>query len=79
MLLIFAAVSLERGFVRASLVAWLVYAMPHFVFHLTQVRAFSLADNVAQLCTLGFLVLLPLALLVLAGPYGERRTGAGGA
>ncbi len=46
-LLVFAAVSLEGGLVRASLVAWLVYATPHFVFQLTQVHAFAPLDNVA--------------------------------
>ena len=64
-LLVFAAVMLERRLVQASLVAWLVYAVPHFVFHVTQVHHFSLGDNLAQLSSLGFQVLLPLVLLVL--------------
>ena len=76
-LLVFAGVSLEGGLVRASLAAWLVYATPHFVFHLTQGHAFAPVDNVAQLGTLGFLVLLPLALLVLVCTHGEQRKGAG--
>jgi NADH:ubiquinone oxidoreductase subunit H len=59
------------------LAAWLVYATPHFVFHLAQVHACSPSDDVAQLGTLGFLVLLPLALLVLVGTHGEQRKGAG--
>jgi hypothetical protein len=46
-LLVFAAVSPEGGLVRASLVAWLVYATPHFVFHLTQVHTLAPVDNVA--------------------------------
>ena len=64
-LLVFAAVMLERRLVQASLVAWLVYAVPHFVFHVTQVHHFSLGDNLAQLSSLGFQVLLPLVLLAL--------------
>ena len=32
-LLALAAVSSGRELVRASLVAWLVFAVPHFVFH----------------------------------------------
>ncbi len=47
MLLVFATVSLEGGLVRASLVAWLVYATPRFVVHLTHVHAFAPVDNVA--------------------------------
>ncbi len=50
---------------QASLVAWLVYAVPHFVFHVAQVHHFSLGDNLAQLCSLGLQVLLPLVLLPL--------------
>lgn len=72
-LFLFAAVLLEKRLVQASLVAWLVYATPHFIFHLTQVHHFSPGDNLAQLGTLGFVILLPLVLLALAGLYDERR------
>ena len=65
-LLVAAAVSLERKLVQASLVAWLAYAMPHFVFHLGQVHHFSPFHNLMQLVALGFVVLLPLVLLFLA-------------
>ena len=64
-LLVFAAVMLERRLVQASLVAWLVYAVPHFVFHVAQVHHFSLGDNLALLSSLGLQVLLPLVLLAL--------------
>jgi hypothetical protein len=64
-LLVFAAVMLERRLVQASLVAWLVYAVPHFVFHVAQVHHFSLGDNLAQRNSLGLQVLLPLVLLPL--------------
>lgn len=76
-LFLFAAVLIERRLVQVALVAWLVYATPHFIFHLTQVHHFSLGDNLAQLGTLGFVVLLPLVLLALTGPSGERRARAG--
>ncbi len=75
-LLVFAAVMLERRLVQASLVAWLVYAVPHFVFHVAQVHHFSLGDNLAQLGSLGFQVLLPLALLILTGQHGDLRARA---
>jgi hypothetical protein len=39
-LLVFAAVVLEKRLVQAALVAWLVYAIPHFAFHLTSYRWF---------------------------------------
>ena len=75
-LLVFAAILLERKLVQVSLLAWLVYGVPHFIFHFMQVYAFSLGDNLAQLGLLGFIVLLPLALLTLAGPLDERRAQA---
>lgn len=69
--------SARKRLVQASLVAWLVYATPHFIFHLTQIHHFSPGDNLAQLGTLGFVILLPLVLLALAGLYDERRARAG--
>jgi hypothetical protein len=72
-LLVFAAVLLERRLVQAALVAWLVYAGPHFVFHLTELESFSLGDKLGNAGALGLAALLPLALLVLAGTYGGRR------
>jgi hypothetical protein len=42
MLLVLVAVLLEGRLVQVSLVASLVYAVPHFVFHLTTGHAFSL-------------------------------------
>src|SRR3712207_5946462 len=39
-LLVFAAVSLDRRLVQGSLIAWLAWAVPHFVFHVAQVHHF---------------------------------------
>ncbi len=79
-LLLFAAVLLERRRVQASLVAWLFYAVPHFIFHVAQVYHFSLGYNLAQLGSLGFQVLLPLVLLPLTSTRGTppRATTAHG-
>ena len=79
-LFLFAALFPERRLVQASLVAWLFYAVPHFVFHATQMPHFSLGDNLAQLISLGFLIVLPLVLLFLLGsaelPSEDAATGA---
>ena len=56
-----------------SLIAWLFYAVPHFVFHLTTGRAFSPGDNLANMITLGLAVLLPLVLLAGSRGGGEAR------
>ncbi len=69
-LLIFAAVLLERRLVQVSLVAWLCYAVPHFIFHVMQIHHFSFGDNLGQLTSLGLQVLLPLVLLPLTRTRG---------
>lgn len=66
-LLAFAAILLDRRLVQVALVAYLVYAVPHFFFHLTQTHAFSVGDNLAQLASLGFQIALPVAILLRAG------------
>lgn len=62
-LLAAATVLLERQLIQVALASWLAFALPHFIFHLTQTRHFSLFDNVTQLGSLGFVVLLPIVLL----------------
>ena len=70
-LLATAVILLERRLVRASLVAWLVYAVPHFAFHITTLDAFPPFDNLANVGVLGLAVLLPS--LLLAGTYRTSR------
>jgi hypothetical protein len=73
-LLVVAAVLLERRLVQTSLVAYLAYAVPHFIFHVSTGHAFPLGDNIANLITLGLAVVLPLVLLALVGRPGGRQT-----
>lgn len=74
MLLAHAAVVLERRLVQISLLAWLVYAVPHFVYHLTELGALPLFDDAANIAGLGLVVLLPAFLLFLT-----TRNTVGGA
>lgn len=53
-------------------IAYLVYAVPHFFFHLTKSHALSFGDNLANIVTLGIAVLLPLVLLFVV-PYGATE------
>src|ERR671916_1929816 len=62
-LLVSAAISLERRLSRVALLAYLAFAIPHFVFHATQTHHFSPLHNTLQLGSLGLLVLLAVALL----------------
>jgi hypothetical protein len=66
-LLVAAAVLLERRLVQVALLTWLVFATPHFVFHLGQTHHFSASSNTEQLGGLGLVVLLPVVLLFFAG------------
>lgn len=78
-LLAYAALVLERRLVEISLVAWLVYAVPHFVYHLTETGALPFFDDAANVAGLGLVVVLPLLLLFFLPPdaavgrSGERR------
>lgn len=72
-LLVSAAVLLERRLARVALATLLVFAVPHFAFHLTQTHHFSTLQNLAQLGGLGFQILLPLALLALTAARGARE------
>jgi hypothetical protein len=77
-LLVATAIFLERRLTRVALVAWLGYAVPHFVFHITLVDHFSPFDNLAQLGSLGLQVLLPLILLFFL-PQHDAKEGFGDA
>lgn len=61
-----AAWWLERRLVLAALVAYLVFAVPHFVFHLEHLAHATTADAAFLIVSLGGSVLLPVALLVVA-------------
>ena len=68
LLLSAAAVLLERRLVIVALAAYLVNAVPHFIFHVTHMDELSTGDQVGQTVSLALAVLLPLALL----PLGRR-------
>lgn len=68
MLLVAAAIYLERRLVQVALASWLVFATPHLVFHLGQTQHFSLRSNAEQLGGLVLIVVLPLFLLLFALP-----------
>lgn len=63
--LVFAAVTLEKTLTRAVLTGYVVFAVPHFVFHLNHLENMPFADQVGNVVSLAVAVLLPLALLPL--------------
>jgi hypothetical protein len=77
-LLALAAILPDQRLVQVSVAAFLVYAVPHFLFHLTHTHALSVVDNLANLILLGLLVVLPAAILirsVLRGGNSKKEDG----
>lgn len=64
---IWAARSLDRALVRAVCTGWLLTASIHFAFHATHLDNFGTADAVAELASLAFLLLPPLAAIWAVG------------
>lgn len=80
--LVIAAVTLDRLLVRTVLAGYLLYAVPHLVFHLSHLSGFGTGTAVVQTAGLVILMLLPLGLLILTrsrngvpGPGRKRRSG----
>lgn len=60
-----AAITMERRMVRIALGAYLLFAIPHLIFHVTHLEHFTTGAAVAQTIALTLAVLLPVALLML--------------
>jgi len=60
-----AAVTLDRRLATTALAAYLVFAVPHLLFHLRHLEPFGTVDAVAQVVTLAVAAVLPLPLLAL--------------
>jgi hypothetical protein len=69
-----ALISVNRLLVRVTAAAWLVYGIPHFLYHATHTDPFETGDVVAALTSLSLAIVLPVILLVLArGQDGGTR------
>jgi hypothetical protein len=60
-----AAITMEQLMVRAALAAYLVFAIPHLLFHLTHHQHYTTTAAITETTTLVVAVLLPIALLAL--------------
>lgn len=60
--------------VRATLAAFLVYAVPHFVFHATHLEPFQTLEAIALLVLVGSFVLVPGLLLVVSWAAGRSSS-----
>jgi len=69
-----AAITMERVMVRTALAAYLLFAVPHLLFHVTHHHHYTTSQAVIETTALAVAVLLPLALLVLS--WRSRDTEA---
>jgi hypothetical protein len=65
-----AAYLMDRTVTRIALTVWLVFAVPHLVWHVVNLDAYSTSDKVANVVVLIAVVALPVTLLA-----GGRRRG----
>jgi hypothetical protein len=79
-LVIAAAVILERRATQVALVGWLGFAVPHLVYHVATADELGTGDTIANLTTVGLAVAIPIALLATAGRLeraGSRQRPGG--
>jgi len=72
--LLAAAVRLERRLVAISLIAYLLFAIPHAIFHYLNLEPYGTGDVIGNVVALAATVLLPLWVLWVLG----RDEGPGG-
>lgn len=71
-----AAVTMLVPMVRATAVAYLVYAVPHFAYHLTHLSHFETPDRIAMVGSLGSVVVVALGVLAISATAGRRPHSA---
>jgi AhpD family alkylhydroperoxidase len=65
-LLAFAAVSLRRGTVIAAAISWLLFAVPHFLWHAFNLEPYGTADAIGNTLSTGWIVVGGVLVLFLA-------------
>jgi hypothetical protein len=58
-----AAITVDRRMVRAALAAYLLFAVPHLLFHVTHHHHYTTSQAVSETTALTIAVLLPVAFL----------------
>ena len=70
---IWAAVTLTRGLVVATLVAWLVTSVPHLLYHVRNLEGLATSDRVGELASLALAPAVAAGLLFVVAT-GDRRS-----
>jgi len=74
--MLLAALWLDRRLVQAALIGYLAYEVPHFVYHLGADHRLAGADHAASDISLGLTVILALVLLTLTRAAAPARPSA---
>ena len=76
-LLVVAAVVLERRVVQVALLAYLVYSLPHAIYHFATSDLLPTGDTIANDALLALTIAVPAMLLRLVGAGAGPRAAAG--
>jgi hypothetical protein len=69
-----AAITMDRLMVRTALVAYVVFAIPHLLFHVTHHQHYTTAAAVGETTALAISLVLPLGLLTLTRGSHDTET-----
>jgi hypothetical protein len=70
---LWAVVRPRPEFLRLAALAWLVFSVPHLVFHLSHLDMFGTVDQIGNVASLGGTVVLAALLLVPTREVSETR------
>jgi hypothetical protein len=65
-LLAYAAVNLSRPLVNAAAITWLLFSVPHFLWHVIHLDPYGTADAIGNTASLGWTVIGGVLILFLA-------------
>jgi len=71
LVMVVAAVTMDRLMVRTTLAAYVVFAVPHLVFHVLHHHRYTTTEVVGETTSLSIAALLPLGLLLLTRGKNE--------
>jgi hypothetical protein len=65
-LLAYAAINLSRPLVNAAAIAWLLFSVPHFLWHIFNLEPYGTADAISNTASLAWTVIGGVLILFLA-------------
>jgi hypothetical protein len=69
-----SAITMNRVMVRTALAAYLLFAVPHLLFHVTHHEHYTTSQAIGETTALTIAVLLPIALLALTWRVSSPRS-----